>query len=181
MLIDRKNAVLVLIDVQENLTPVVSQPRAVIDGCARLARGAGLLKVPVVATEQYPKGLGNTIFDVRRFLDGAAIVEKQSFSAFKEPSFVGALEKTGKKQVVLAGIEAHVCVLQTAFDLKNAGYSPFVVIDACSSRHAVDFETAKNRLVAGNIPLVTTEMALYEWLETAKAPEFKECHTHLLY
>lgn len=181
MLINKEKTTLVLIDAQERLIPVVAQSRQVIDGCSRLARGANIFKIPVIVTEQYPKGLGPTLFDVKQYLEKSTFIDKKDFSAFKNTAFIDALEKTKRKQIVLAGVELHICVLQTAIELKNAGYTPFVVIDACSCRHDTDYQTAKERLLQENIPLVTVEMVLYEWLETASASEFKECHTHLLY
>lgn len=181
MLIDKNNSCLLITDVQENLTPAMKCPRDVIDGSARLAKGAKLLHVPVIATEQYPKGLGRTMFDVRTALDDSDFFEKKSFSSAAQDGFMQRLESLSKKQIVLTGVEMHVCVLQTAVELKEKGYFPFVVENAVSSRYDRDFEAAKTRLILEKIPLVTVEMVLFEWLRTADAPEFKQIRAQLIF
>ena len=181
MLIDRNDSTLLIIDVQEHLTPALKTPRDVITGTERLAKGAKMLGVPVIATEQYPKGLGPTIFDVRSVLAPEDFFEKCAFSVLAQDGFRERLEAHGKKQVIITGAEMHICVLQSAIALKESGYFPFVVENACSSRFDRDFLAAKDRLTQEGIPLVTVEMVLFEWLRTSKAPEFKQVQSQLVY
>jgi nicotinamidase-related amidase len=171
---------LVIVDVQERLAPVMADPRKVIDGAARLVAGAKRLGVPTIVSEQYPKGLGPTLFDVRTLLEDDDIVEKSAFSCVGEPDFMDKLDASGRRQVVVAGIEMHVCVLQTCLDLKAQGYAVYVVVDACSSRFAEDEATAKIRLSSAGVQLVTQEMVLFEWLGKAGTPEFKDISKNLI-
>lgn len=172
---------LVIVDVQERLAPVMADPRKVIEGAARLVAGAKVVGVPVLISEQYPKGLGPTMVDVRTVAPDNAIIEKTAFSCAAESAFINRLDALERRQVVLAGIEMHVCVMQTALDLKEKGYDVHVVVDASGSRHAIDEETAKARLTAAGISLVTIEMVLFEWLERAGTPEFKIISKTLIY
>jgi len=165
---------LVIVDVQERLAPVMANPRKVIDGATRLVAGAKRLSVPTVISEQYPRGLGPTMVDVRELADEGDFVEKTAFSCVGEPKFMEKLEALGKRQIVVAGIEMHVCVLQTCLDLKENGFDVFVVTDASGSRFSQDEDTAKARLSAAGVQLVTIEMVLFEWLEKAGTPEFKD-------
>lgn len=180
MLISRNDSCLLIIDVQERLAPAVNEPRKVIDGCTRLLKGAALLNVPAIVTEQYPKGLGPTIFDVRDASPEGAFFPKTALSAVAEEGFMQKLETLGKKQVVIAGIEEHVCVLQTAVELKEKGYGVFIVADASGSRAPESEKYAEKRFETENIPLVTVEMVLFEWLRAAGTPEFKEVQKHLI-
>ena len=180
MLIDKNESCLLIIDVQERLVPVMAEPRKVIDGCARLIRGAGLLNIPVIVTEQYPKGLGETIFDVREAASKDSFFAKTSFSAVSEPGFLDRLNALSKKQVVLAGVEAHVCVFQTGVELMENGFDVFFVADASSSRTAENEKTARRRFSAEGIPVVSIEMVLFEWLRKSGTPEFKEIQKHLI-
>ncbi len=175
MRIKADQSCLVIVDVQERLAPVMADPRKVIDGAARLAAAAARLGVPALVSEQYPKGLGPTMIDVREILpDEDAYVRKTAFSCVGEPAFMAKFEGVGRRQAVIAGIEMHVCVMQTALDLKEKGYDVFVVVDACGSRFSTDEETAKLRFAAAGIHLVTIEMAIFEWLERSGTPEFKD-------
>lgn len=166
---------LVVIDVQERLAPVMADPRKVIDGAVRLAAAATRLEVPVLISEQYPKGLGPSMIDLRETVPEEELyVSKTAFSCMGEPAFVEKFEALGRRQVVIAGIEMHVCVMQTALDLRDKGYDVFVAVDACGSRFALDEETAKQRFVAAGIHLVTIEMVIFEWLSRSGTPEFKD-------
>ncbi len=174
MLIDGQNACFLLIDVQERLCPVMADPRRVIVNGQRLLRGAALLDVPVLATEQNPGGIGPTMADLRPLLPADATLEKMSFSAAGEPAILDRLRAFGRRQVVISGIEAHVCVTQTALGLLAAGFEVFVVADACSSRHAADETAAMARLTANGVGVVTTEAVLFEWMGRADHPRFRD-------
>lgn len=180
MLISRNDSCLLIIDVQERLAPAMNAPRKVIDGCARLLKGAALLNVPAIVTEQYPKGLGPTIFDVREAAGESIFFPKTSLSAVQEDGFMQKLEALNKKQIIIAGIEEHVCVLQTAVELKEKGYDVFIVADACGSRTPESELYAEKRFQSENIVLVTVEMVFFEWLRVAGSLEFKEVQKRLI-
>ena len=174
MLLQREQSCLLIVDVQERLTPVMTDPRRVIHHCTLLLRAAQRLTVPVVVSEQYPKGLGETMVDLRLLLAEGDILPKMSFSAAADPAVMARLEHLGRKQIVIAGIEAHVCVLQTALDLKARGLTPVVVADACASRKTESEQLAWARLAQAGVPLVSVEMVVFEWLDHAGTAEFKE-------
>ena len=174
MMMKADQSCLVILDVQEKLAPVMHDPRRVIAGCTILLHAAARLNVPVLITEQYPKGLGPTMIDLREMAPQYVTIEKISFSAASEPSFLARLETVGRRQLILAGIETHVCVLQTALELKEKGWDVFVVGDCCSARRAESEAMAHERLRTAGIHLVNREMVLFEWLEKAGTPEFKE-------
>lgn len=174
MLIEAGRSVMLLVDVQESLGPVMADPRAVYRNCGLLLRAAARLGIPVIATEQYSKGLGQTLGELRELLPEGAVMEKIHFSCAAEPTIAERLRGLGRQQVVVAGIEAHVCVLQSALGLKAAGYDVFVAGDACSSRVAANHQSALARMAANGVEVVTTESAVFEWMHRAGTPEFKD-------
>jgi nicotinamidase-related amidase len=176
MRLDRANAVLVLIDVQERLMPVMHDGFAVEQNLERLIRGTHLLGIPAIVTEQYTRGLGPTIEPLRRALaDGFGYqpIEKSCFSAHGCAPFVAQLTALERRQILLAGVEAHVCVYQTATDLLRAGFEVHVIADAVSSRSAHNRDIALRRFVSENAKLSSTEMALFELLGRAESDEFR--------
>lgn len=181
MLISKSDSCLLIIDVQERLAPAANEPRRVIDGCSRLLKGAGILGVPVIITEQYPKGLGASIFDIRDAApENAFYFPKTSLSAVGQDGFTQHFDALNKKQVVIAGVEEHICVLQTAVELKERGCDVFVVTDASGSRTAENEQAAQERFKQEGITLVTVEMVLFEWLRKAGTPEFKDIQNRLI-
>lgn len=174
MLIEREESCLIVIDVQEKLISAMSAAEAVVANTAILLKAAERLGVPVLFSEQYPKGLGPTVPDLAPFAAKVGPVTKTEFSCAAAPGFVERLRATGRKQAVLTGIEAHVCVLQTALGLRELGFPVFVVADAISSRKAESAAIALERMRAAGVNVVTTEMVLFEWLVRAGSPEFKE-------
>ncbi|MDR3439211.1 hydrolase [Telmatospirillum sp.] len=174
MLMRAEHSNLLIVDVQERLAPVMSDPRRVINGCALLMRAAQRLGVPITVSEQYPKGIGATIFDLREWIPAEGAIAKLHFSCVDEPAIVGRLDAGARRQVVIAGIEAHICVLQSALGFKDRGYDVFVVTDACASRRPENEEAAWLRLREAGVATVTAEMVLFEWLCEAGTPEFKE-------
>lgn len=180
MLIKSSDSCLVIVDIQESLTPLVLSPREVINNTVRAIKAADIMKVPVLTAEQYPKGLSNTVIDLRELLEPQKIFAKTTFSAFKNKDFASALKKTAKKQVIISGIEAHICVLQTAFDLKEAGYEVFVILDAISSRNELDLTTAKERMRQNGISLITLDMLIFEWLSDSARVEFKQMREEVI-
>jgi len=166
------NAVLVVVDVQGNLARRVHEAEALADAVARLVSGAKVLGVPVLATEQNPAGLGPTIDEVRSQLPAEPIA-KTAFSCCGEPAFMEALKAAGRRQVLLAGIETHVCVYQTARDLLADGYGVHVVADAVSSRSERNREIGLIKMQAAGAEVTSVETALFEMLAVAEGPRFK--------
>ncbi|XVG96165.1 hydrolase [Eubacteriales bacterium KG127] len=171
----REDAVLVAIDYQEMLMPVMSNIDILRDKVMRIVKGMGVLEIPAIFTEQYPKGLGKTEnFEVfRAVLGDFPVVEKDSFSAFGGETFEDTLKATGKKTVLLCGIETHICVQQTAMDLLDKGYRVVLVVDCCSSRSETDKEIALRRMAAMGVEFVSVETILFEMISGNKDSEFK--------
>jgi nicotinamidase-related amidase len=180
MLLQKSKSCLVIIDVQEKLTPHVIHAETVIKQCAWLMRLANELGIPVMVSEQYPSGLGKTVKDLHQWILDIETISKVHFSCYREPNFLQQWHALERTQVVIAGIETHVCVLQTALDMNAAGIDVFVVVQATSSRDAQDHESALARMIQAGIQLVTPEMVLFEWLEQAGTPEFKAVSQNFL-
>lgn len=174
MLLDRDQSLLLLIDIQDRLMPAVRDGEGVVANADRLIRAARRLGVPVLASAQYPKGLGPTLPAIADHLAPGTIHEKTTFDASRAESLARAIGATRRRQIVLAGAEAHVCVLQTAFGLMGRGYNAAVVADAVGSRTAENRALGLERLRAGGAQIVSTEMALFEWIGEAATPEFKD-------
>ncbi len=174
MLMRSDRSCLLIVDVQERLAPVMSDPRRVIHGCSLLMKAAHRLGVPVVVSEQYPKGIGPTIVDLREWMPPEGACAKMHFSCADDPAIMERLNGIGRPQLLLAGIEAHVCILQSALGLKEQGFEVFVAAEACASRRPASEELAWARLRGADIPLVSLEMVLFEWLRIAGTAEFKE-------
>lgn len=182
LLCNENDASLVVVDIQTKLT--AAMPVKVL---ARLQRNTGLLlksatllNMPVSATEQYPKGLGSTEPEILKMLpNSTSMYEKTSFSAAGAEGFISDLEDSGRKQIVIAGMEAHVCVLQTALDLFSRGYEVFVIADAVCSRQRESYETALIRMRQTGIVISDAESILFEWLRDAKHEQFKSIQSLL--
>jgi len=174
MLMQREHSQFLLVDVQEGLAPVMAEPRPVYRNCALLLRAAARLGIPVTASEQYPKGLGHTVGELAELLPEGAVVEKMHFSCAQESAVEDRVIQHARNQIVIAGIEAHVCVLQSAMVFKAKDYDVFVVADACSSRVPANHQAAMARMAAAGIHVVSAEMAVFEWLNCAGTPEFKD-------
>jgi nicotinamidase-related amidase len=162
---------LLVIDVQEKLIGLVPGHKQIVWNIRRLIDGAKILQLPVFATEQYPQGLGPTTVELRN--DLVAPVAKLSFSCVGSPKFRVALEATGLQKLLLAGIETHVCVEQTALDLMAEGYRVYVAVDGTGARHAIDHEIAIRRMDSAGVTVTTAEAALFEWCAAAGTPQFK--------
>jgi nicotinamidase-related amidase len=176
--LDPETSVVLVIDLQERLARAMD-PQAwdgVEKSVVKLVRGAGLLAVPVVATEQYPRGLGPTVGSVGTLL-GAAPVEKTDFSCWREAGVRAALEAAGRKQVVICGMEAHVCVFQTVRDLVGAGYSPYVVSEAVLSRTAENRALGLSLMREAGAVVTGLEVVLFDWLGGSQHPRFRDVST----
>jgi nicotinamidase-related amidase len=173
MKLDRSRAALVVVDMQEAFRTAVLDFDEVVRNVATLVRGARILGVPTLVTEQYPKGLGHTVPEVSEHLDVTPI-EKVSFSAVEANGFSGALHAARRDQVLLCGIEAHVCVNQTAQDLIADGAEVHVAQDAVTSRTAENRALGVHRMERSGAIATSVETALFELLRRAGTPEFKE-------
>ncbi len=174
MLLDADCAQLLIVDVQERLLPAMADPQGVVEGCAKLMRAAPLLSVPILVSEQYPKGLGPTVAELAALVPPECVRDKIAFSCFADEGLRQALEARKRRQVVIGGIEAHVCVLQTALMLSAGGFDVFVAADAVSSRSPDSVDLAMGRLRAAGVSVVNSEMVLFEWVERAGTDTFKQ-------
>ncbi|MDR1043258.1 MAG: isochorismatase family protein [Clostridiales Family XIII bacterium] len=193
------DAVLVVVDMQEKLTPAMHEMHHLIHRVEVLVRGCALLGIPVLFTQQYTKGLGETIAPIKTaYLEAASsananvryaiddqlmppqgeisfsYIEKNSFSAMDEPAFVDALEGLKRNEVILCGIESHVCVMQTALDLYPYGYPVKVAMDATASRRVFDYECARSRMVEEGIKVTTSEALLFDYMRNSAHPAFRQ-------
>ena len=176
MLSDKNNSVLVIVDVQEKLAAAMpaDELKNVLRTSNILLQAATALEIPVLATEQYPQGLGLTHPDIKLNIpDDLVAVSKTCFSCCDSEVFLESLSETGRKQVVLVGMEAHICVLQTALGLLGHGYEIFIPGDGVCSRSVYHKRNALNRMINNGVQISNVESVLYEWLRDAKNEHFK--------
>ncbi len=174
MLIDAERSQLLMIDIQDRLAPAMTSPQGVIDRSIVLWTGADRLGVPALVSEQYPRGLGPTVAALGDLVPKSQVYEKLHFSCARDPGLRAAIDGNRRSQIVIAGIESHVCVLQTALDLQAAGYQVFVAEDAVSSRRQGDVDMALARMRQAGLVVVSVEMVIFEWLKVAGSDAFKE-------
>jgi nicotinamidase-related amidase len=172
-LLEREDSILLLVDIQERLFPTIHERQAMETEIVRLGRAAEILGVPVVISEQYPKGLGRTLPSVRNAAPGAGILEKTSFSCAANEALMGTIRGLDRGSVVIAGIEAHICVLQTALDLIRRGYRVHVASDATGSRIPRNHRVGTERAAHGGAVITSVETVLFEWLRRSDATHFK--------
>ncbi len=180
MLLNKEDSLLLLIDVQEKLTPAVINSEALISQCEWLLKLARKLSVPILVSEQYPKGLGTTEASLKHYFDPQDCIDKVHFSCMSDANYTQRLKQFHKKQLILIGMEAHVCVLQTALEMKEHGFDVFVVVDAVSSRGAQNIKYGLKRMQQAGVHLITSEMVFFEWVRKAGTPEFKELSKEFL-
>lgn len=168
--LDRMHSALLLIDLQQRLMPAIDGGALVVANSRRLLDAAAILEVPALATEQNPAGLGATVEALRR---GMPTVAKMTFDACRAPDFLTHLPHE-RRQLVVTGCEAHVCVLQTVLGLLERNYRIAVVADAIGSRRAESKAVALERMRRHGAEIVTAEMVVFEWLQTAEHPRFRE-------
>jgi nicotinamidase-related amidase len=169
---ERDEVAFLLIDIQEKFLPVIHNIEAVIDNANKLVSGASILKIPLIVTEQYPKGLGRTV-DRINLSEGQEIIEKISFDCFGCDKFNEKLMELTAKSLVIFGIEAHVCVLKTSLEAAARGYEVHVVADAVSSRTEENKLLALERLRQSGVFIVSTEMILFQLMHEAGTDEFR--------
>ena len=173
MRIEKDDAVLVVVDIQERLFPHIHDNEQLERNCTVLISGMKVLDVPVIVSEQYSKGLGPTIPSIRDTLGDIRPVEKMSFSCCGEPTFITALNKIARNKIIVCGTEAHVCVLQTALDLHQRGFIPVVIEDCISSRKPNDKIQAVERMRQTGMIISTYESILFELCQVAGTEQFK--------
>jgi nicotinamidase-related amidase len=174
MRLDRGSSFLLVVDVQEKLAPHVQGHERLVARAGALVRAAKLLGVPVLASEHCPDRIGRTVPQLRSLVGEDAIVSKVHFSCADEPGCLARFNALGRRQVVIAGIEAHVCVMQTALGLRERGYEPFLVDDAVGSQRAEDRAAGLLRMSAAGCSPATVEMAIFEWMHRADDALFRE-------
>ncbi|MEC7309187.1 hydrolase [Vibrio crassostreae] len=169
----RQNTGLVVVDVQGKLARLVDESETLISNCRKLIKGAQVLGLPIVSLEQNPEKLGATVDELNDLLSDAKPIPKFTFNACNEPQFVEAVKAKDVDTWLVCGIEAHICVYQTAMGLLELGYKVQVVSDCISSRAAQNKNLAIRRLVAVGVQITGLEMSLYELVKDCRSPEFK--------
>jgi nicotinamidase-related amidase len=173
MRITKENTVGLIIDIQERLFPVMFEKEKLLTNCKTLIEGLIELNIPLLVTQQYTKGLGETLEEIKQVIPDFKSIEKRDFSCCDETQVVEKLKQLNAKNVIICGIESHVCVLQTAIDLKDLGLNPIVVMDCVSSRSIENLELAKERFRHEGIMMTSFESILFELTRSAGAPEFR--------
>lgn len=173
MLIRREASLLLVIDIQEKLAPAIFEAERVIRNSVRLLQGAQQLGVPCYVAEHCASSIGPTLPEIRNATVSPIFLPKTHFSCAAEPGALDVLRATGRRQVILVGMECHVCVLQSALDLHDAGFEVFLTIDATSSRTPENHLAGVERMRAGGIHVVSTEMVIFEWLRRAASDDFR--------
>jgi nicotinamidase-related amidase len=173
MRITRENCTGLVIDIQEKLFPLMAEKELLLANCQKLINGLKVLQVPLMVTQQYSKGLGGTILEVSSLLDPFSFIEKNTFSCMEEALYADTLKRSGKSNILICGIESHVCVLQTAIDLREKGFQPVVISNCTSSRDLNEKQVAFQRLALEGIYVSTVESILFELTRTSSATEFK--------
>jgi len=174
MKIQLENACAIAIDLQTGLLPTMHKHKKIERNAATFLKGCRILDIPVIVTQQYTKGLGESTDAIKEALGQFDYIDKTSFSCCTANGFMEKLEETGKKDIIIAGIEAHICVLGTALDLKEKGYNVYLLGDCVGSRKDYDRKYAFSRMREAGIVITTTEAALFEMLLDAKHPKRKE-------
>ena len=169
-MLEANNSLVLMIDVQERLVGALEK-NVIVEKSQKIIDGANILGIPVLATEQYPKGLGHTVVSLA---DNTEVVEKTYFNALLEDGMLDKIKSYGKKQIILFGIETHICVYQTACALIEAGFEVYIIKDACASRNKYEFKQGIEAMRDNGAKISCVEMTLFEWLKGAKNSKFKE-------
>ena len=172
-LMNREDTVFIAIDYQEKLMPAMSNKEDLENKVCRLAEGLKVLGIPHIVTQQYTKGIGETIPSIAEAIGEFTPIDKTSFSCMNNEEFCRQLKETGRKTAVICGIEAHICLQQTVLQLLDEGYTVYVPVDCVSSRSERDAMWSTERMAKAGAIMTTYEAVLYELLRDSKAPEFK--------
>ena len=172
--INEKDCLFLIIDIQDKLVKMVNN-KLITDNAIKIAKTVRILNLPTIITEQYPKGLGATVAEVAsEFPQNTPVFEKTAFNALETEGVLDKIKSYGKKQIVICGIETHICVHQTAAALLREGFEVYVVKDACASRNKYEFKQGIELMAQNGAKVSCVEIVLFEWLKTAKNPHFKE-------
>ncbi len=174
MLMNNRTSALLVVDIQDRLLPAVRDGEGVVAKARTLLKAAAAMGVPILASEQYPQGIGHLVPAIAELIPPGATLEKLHFSCLSDADFSRRFSNLGRTQAVVVGLESHVCVLQTVEQLLERHCDVFVVADAVSSRTAASYEFALRRLEAAGARVVTAEMVVFEWLGQAGTPMFRE-------
>ncbi|MDO6564763.1 hydrolase [Amphritea sp. 1_MG-2023] len=174
MLMNKEKCALLVIDVQAKLLPGVHQSEALVKNCRWLMELAQLVDVPVLGTEQYPRGVGPTTEELKALLPADDFIAKTFFSCVDSPECSARIDAMDCETFVICGMEAHACVMQSALRLRELGKTVYVVADAISARNPVDTEYAIARMRDEGVKIVTREMVGFEWMRRSDVPEFKD-------
>lgn len=173
-LLNENDSLLLIIDIQDRLVAALEKD-TIVSKASKLTAAAKILGIPVIVSEQYPKGLGHTVEAVSEQLsDSTEVIEKTSFSLLQEDGFLEKIKSYNKKQIIICGIEAHICVHQTTADLIQEGFEVIVAKDVCASRNKYEFLQGIEAMQANGAKISCLEIILFEWLRGAKHPKFKE-------
>ena len=173
-ILTKENTALLIIDVQAKIFPVMFESEKLLENTLKLIKGIKVLEIPIYYTEQYPKGLGETIQQIKDELTDINPIEKMTFSCYGAYNLFDRLKQDGITKVIICGIEAHVCVLQTGLDLLANGFSVYLPADAVSSRKKFDYKTAIQRMRQHGIEITLTESVLFELLQVCGTDQFKQ-------
>jgi nicotinamidase-related amidase len=174
LILRQDDTLVLIIDFQEKLLAAFNDPEDILDNCIRLIKLARVLNLPIIWTEQYPRGLGQTADAVKAELSHMRPIEKLSFSCFGEPRFVDELSRHSSRQLIICGIETHICVEQTALDGIEMGYQMHIATDACGSRKTQDHTMGMQKMAGAGASLTCVEMAMYEILCRSDTKEFRD-------
>jgi nicotinamidase-related amidase len=179
--LEPERCTLIVVDIQEKLLPPIFQKEQLVRNATLLIRLASILKMPVLTTTQYAKGLGRTLPEIASLLPETTAIDKQVFSCFGSDAFCSLLKRLpgNRNTVLLCGMESHICVMQTALDALGAGYGVHVASDAVGSRTEWNWKIGLERMRAAGAVISSTEMAIYELLRSSGSPGFKEMLRHL--
>lgn len=165
---------MLIVDIQEKFRQVINGFKGIISNVSKLIQAFNILKISILVTEQYPKGLGKTVEELEEVLKKYEKIEKISFDCFNDKKFVKLIEKERKKNLIICGIEAHVCVTQTVLSALEKGFNVYLIADAISSRKKSDYEIAIKRMIHEGAKLASTEMIIFQMIKDSKDEEFKE-------
>lgn len=171
--LDKDNVALLIVDIQERLANVMNMREEVVKNCLHLIELSKMMNIPVVVTEQYPKGIGQTVAEIKDALPSYQPIEKLTFSCCEEPDFLNEIKKLNKKTIILTGMETHICVLQTCIGLLNDGYNVHLVSDAVCSRAKKNWKTGVGFMRDAGAAITCTETVLFQLLKVAGTEEFK--------
>jgi nicotinamidase-related amidase len=173
-MLEVNNTVLMIIDVQEKLARVMHERESLISNLQKLIKGTSVLEVPIIITEQYPQGLGPTLQEIAPLLPGVSPIPKTSFSCWGDDNFVNKFKSLNRRQVLVSGIEGHVCVYQTVCDLISNGFAAYAVTDTITSRTPENRQLAFDMMKQAGARLTGMEAVLFELLRVAKGEHFKK-------